>query len=359
MNLGMLRFESPWMALLALLPLALWLLRRQLRLRRAAIGFSSVRNASRLKRSLRQRLLWVPGVLRWLGCGLLLIAMMRPQAGHEQVQEISQGIAIEMVLDRSGSMQLEMDFEGKLRNRLDCAKEVFRRFVFGHGNALKGRGSDLIGMIAFARYADTVCPLTLTHNVIKPFLDTVSLAATQEEDGTAIGDAVALAAARLHTVEDTLSKLNKKEKGAYKIKSKVMILLTDGENNCGRHSVIQGGELARKWGIRLYVIALTSDDVYQTVKTPFGNVSRRAMVPRIDTRELEKIAEETGGFFRSAGDTRALQRVYEEIDSMEQSEVESTRFVDYRELFAPFVLIGFAVLALEQLLACTYFRRLP
>ena len=359
MNVGMLRFESPWMALLALLPLALWLLRRQLRLRHAAVGFSSVRNASRLKRSLRQRLLWIPGALRWLSCALLLIAMMRPQAGHEQVQEISQGIAIEMVLDRSGSMQLEMDFEGKLRNRLDCAKEVFRRFVFGYGSALKGRASDLIGMIAFARYSDTVCPLTLTHNVIKPFLDTVKLADTQAEDGTAIGDAVALAAARLHTVEETLSKQNKKEKGAYKIKSKVMILLTDGENNCGRHSVLQGGELAKKWGIRIYVIALTSDDVYQTVKTPLGNISRRVSAPRLNTSELEKIASDTGGFFRSAGDTRALQRVYEEIDSMEQSEVESTRFVDYRELFVPFVLLGFAALALEQLLVCTYFRRLP
>ncbi len=359
MNLGMLRFESPLMALLALIPLVLWLVRRRMRLRKAAVGFSSVRNVSRLKRSLRQRLLWVPMALRWTGCALLIIALMRPQAGHEQVQEISQGVAIEMVLDRSGSMQLEMDFEGKLRNRLDCAKEVFRRFVFGHGSSLKGRGNDLIGMVAFARYADTVCPLTLTHNVIKPFLDTVKLADTQAEDGTAIGDAVALAAARLHTVEETLAKQNNKETKAYKIKSKVMILLTDGENNCGRRNVLQGGEIAKKWGIRLYVIALTSDDVYQTVKTPFGNVSRRVMAQRIDTRELEKIAEDTGGFFRSAGDTRALQRVYEEIDSMERSEVESTRFVDYKELFAPFVLWGFAILALEQLLCCTYFRRLP
>ncbi len=359
MNVGLLRFESPLMVLLVLIPMVLWLVRIHLHPRKAAVGFSSVRNVSRLRKSLRQQLLWVPMALRWLGCALLLVALMRPQAGHEQVQEISQGVAIEMVLDRSGSMQLEMGFEGKLRSRLDCAKEVFRRFVFGYGNNLKGRNNDLIGMVAFARYADTVCPLTLTHSVIKPFLDTIKLADTPTEDGTAIGDAIALAADRLHTVEETLAKQNSKEAKAYKIKRKVMILLTDGENNCGRRNVLQGGEIAKKWGIRLYVIALTSDDVYQTVKTPLGNISRRVKTQRIDTHELEKIAEDTGGFFRSAGDTRALQRVYEEIDAMERSEVESTRFVDYKELFAPFALLGFAVLALEQLLSCTYFRRLP
>ena len=95
MNFGLLRFESPLMALLALIPLVLWLVRRRMRRRKAAVGFSSVRNVSRLKQSLRQRLLWVPMALRWTGCALLIIALMRPQAGHEQGQEISRALAEE------------------------------------------------------------------------------------------------------------------------------------------------------------------------------------------------------------------------------------------------------------------------
>ena len=353
----MFRLESPWMLLLLALPPLLFLLRR--RARRAAVGFSSVRNARQAGKSMRQRLLWMPSTLRWGAYILLVVALARPQAGRERVQEISQGVAIEMVLDRSGSMRLEMEFEGKLKNRLDSAKEVFRRFVFGYGTSLKGRTNDLVGMVAFARYSDTICPLTLTHSVIKPFLDTVKLANTEDEDGTAIGDAVALAAARLHTVEETLASQTGKDKGAYKIRSKVMILLTDGENNCGRRSVLQGGELAKRWGIRLYVIALGGDEAYETVNTPFGKTSRRVLTRPLDTRDLEKIATDTGGFFRQATDATALQRVYEEIDKMERSEVESMRFVDYRELFVPFALAALAMVALEQLLNATYFRRLP
>ncbi len=345
------------MLLLLALPLLLFLLRR--RAHRAAVGFSSVRNARQSGKSLRQRLLWIPSALRWGAYALLVIALARPQAGRERVQEISQGIAIEMVLDRSGSMQLEQEFEGKLRNRLDSAKEVFSRFVFGYGSQLKGRPNDLVGMVAFARYSDTICPLTLTHSVIKPFLATVKLANTEGEDGTAIGDAIALAAARLHTVEETLSSQTGKAKDTYKIRSKVMILLTDGENNCGRRSVLQGGELAQRWGIRLYVIALGGSEAYQTIDTPFGKTSRRVMTRPIDTRDLEKIAADTGGFFRQATDANALQRVYEEIDKMERSDVESMRFVDYKELFTPFALAALAMIALEQLLNATYFRRLP
>ena len=337
-------------------PLLFLIMRRR---RRAAVGFSSVQNARQAGKSLRQRMLWIPMALRWGAYTLLVIALARPQAGRERVQEISQGVAIEMVLDRSGSMQLELEFEGKLKNRLDSAKEVFRRFVFGYGTKLKGRPNDLIGMVAFARYSDTICPLTLTHSVIKPFLDTVRLADSESEDGTAIGDAIALAAARLHTVEETLASQTGKAKDTYKIRSKVMILLTDGENNCGRRSVLQGGELAQRWGIRLYVIALGGPEAYQTVDTPFGKTSRRVMTRPIDTGDLEKIAADTGGFFRQATDANALQRVYEEIDKMERSNVESMRFVDYKELFMRFALAALALIAIEQLLNATYFRRLP
>ncbi|MBP1582530.1 MAG: VWA domain-containing protein, partial [Victivallales bacterium] len=239
----MFRFESPYTFLLLLIPLAVLAWRKWRKPRQtAALAYSSVTGLQRIGRSLRQRTAWVPTMLHAVAIILLVVALARPQAGRERLEEASQGVAIEMVLDRSGSMQLEMEYEGSMRERLDTAKEMFRRFVFGHGKQLPGRHNDLVGMIAFARHSDTVCPLTLAHGVLRPFLDTVQTAATREEDGTAIGDAIALAAARLHTVEETLAKQTLKGKDTYDIRSKVMILLTDGENNCGRRTVLQAGD---------------------------------------------------------------------------------------------------------------------
>ncbi|MBR0459840.1 MAG: VWA domain-containing protein [Victivallales bacterium] len=354
----MFRFETPFALLLALLPVLHLLWQRWHRARRAAVGFSSTANVRRAGKSWRQRLLWLPGTLRWLAIALLAVALARPQSGREDIREVTQGIAIEMVLDRSGSMGLCLDFEGRMQDRLETAKTIFSRFVFGDGKTLQGRTGDLVGMVAFARYSDTVCPLTLSHSVLKPFLKTVALA-EEDEDGTAIGDAVALAAARLHTVEETLAKQNRKEPASYQIKSKVMILLTDGQNNWGRRTVAQARELAKQWGVRIYVIAFAGGDVYQSVRTPWGIQHRRVYEREMDTTEIRRLAEETGGLYRAAKDARSLQAVYEEIDSLERSEVESTHFVDYSELYAPFALAAFLVLALEQLLVCTILRRLP
>ncbi|MBQ6472500.1 MAG: VWA domain-containing protein [Victivallales bacterium] len=356
----MFRFESPYAFLLLLIPLAVLAWRRWRRVRQtAALTYSSVSGIQRVGRSFRQRTAWAPTALRTISVILLVVALARPQTGRERVEEASQGVAIEMVLDRSGSMQLEMEFEGTMRERLEAAKEVFRRFVFGHGKQLQGRRSDLVGMIAFARHADTVCPLTLAHGVLRPFLDTVQTAATREEDGTAIGDAVALAAARLHTVEETLALQTRKGKDTYDIRSKVMILLTDGENNCGRRTVRQAGELAAQWGIRIYVVLVGGGEAYQVIQTPFGKQRRRVMTQEVDSRDLRHIAETTGGFFRQAQDARTLESVYAEIDQMERSSVETLRFTDYREMYLPFALTAFVLLLLEILLRCTLYRRLP
>lgn len=354
------RFETPWALLVLLIPTALWLWRRRPgRGRRAAVAFSSVANASRAGLSWRQRLLWLPGAVRCLAIAALTLALARPQAGRELVQDVSQGIAIEMVLDRSGSMQAELEYEGRTLNRLDTAKEVFQRFVFGHGKGLPGRPNDLVGMIAFARYADTVCPLTLSHGVLKPFLESVRLVDRQDEDGTAIGDAVALAAARLRTAEETLARQTRKDQDRYQIKSKIIILLTDGENNCGRRSVEEAGELAAEWGIKVYAIGIGGGEAYRVIRTPLGNYRQAIPMPPMDTRPLENLATQTGGLFRLASDAQSLQAVYEEIDRLERSEVESVRYVNYKELYQPFALAGFVLLALAQVLASTWFRRIP
>jgi Ca-activated chloride channel family protein len=214
-------------------------------------------------------------------------------------------------------------------------------------------------MIAFARYADTICPLTLGHEAWGHFLDTVKLVTRRSEDGTAIGDAVALAAARLKTAEETLAQQAGTKERMYQIKSKVIILLTDGENNCGDRSVEDAAELAAKWGIRIYAVGITGDTSVQVMKNVFGTFRIPGMGAQVDERGMNLLAERTGGFFRTADDARALKAVYEEIDELERSEIESVRFVDYRELFGPFALSALCVLALEVLLSGTLFRRIP
>ena len=189
---------------LLLIPLLFYLRSRQRG--EGALRFSSVAGARRAGRSLRRQLLGVPLFLRVAALVLIAIALARPQMGTERVRDVSRGIAIEMVLDRSSSMSQELRYRGERVTRLDAAKRVFGEFVRGDGNDLSGRPSDLIGTIAFARYADTICPLTLAHGALSGFLPAVKLVQQRAEDGTAIGDAVALAAARLQTAEDTIAR---------------------------------------------------------------------------------------------------------------------------------------------------------
>jgi len=249
------RFESPWAFLLLLLiPFIIWL--RFFRPGHTAIRFSTISIAAKAGKSARQRFLWLPDFLRFIALVLFIAALARPQSGLEQVREINKGIAIEMVLDRSGSMGAELEYRGGLMTRLDAVKKVFEEFVMGSAQGLEGRPNDLIGMIIFARYPDTICPLTLAHGALPEFLKSVNLVQEKEEDGTAIGDALALAAARLETAEKSL-KGQKGTANVYKIKSKVVVLLSDGENNYGKRTPIEAAELAANGGSR-YIRSLSS-----------------------------------------------------------------------------------------------------
>lgn len=352
------RFESPWTLLLLVLIPALGWLRARRAGSPATLRFSWTGHAVLSGRSLRQRLGFVPSLLRVLALVLLVIALARPQQGLEQVREVNQGIAIEMVLDRSSSMGQEMEFEGATLNRLDVVKNVFERFVQGDGGKLRGRPSDLVGMVSFARYAETVCPLTLAHDALPRFLETVRLARPRtEEDGTSIGDAVALAAARLKTVEKTLEKQAPDRADRYEIKSKVIILLTDGDQTSGKREPLEGAKIAEQWGIRIYAIAVGGSG-YATVNTFLGP-QRIPVGSNVDFNTLEQIAESTGGRAYKAEDAAALQRVYAEIDELEESEIESVRYVDYRELYLPWALAAFVLVGLELVLSQTVYRRVP
>lgn len=351
------RFESPWVfLLLAVIPLLMWSTYR--RSSKGTIIFSSVAEVKTAGRSVRQSFLGLPGMIRVLALLCLITALARPQTGMDQVREVNNGIAIEMVIDRSGSMGAEMKYGGSVTNRLDVVKQAFSDFVLGDGEDLAGRRNDLVGMIAFARYPDTICPLTLAHGAFPAFMESIQLVKTREEDGTAIGDAIALAAARLKKADETIEKQRGKGKETYHIKSKVIILLSDGENNQGRRSPLEAAEIAAEWGIRVYAIAIGGNETVTSIKTPFG-VYNMPVRPRVDTRELKAVAEKTGGFFRQAEDARALKDIYEEIDKMERTEIESVRYVDYKEMFHWPLLSGLFLIVLEVLLTSTLFRKIP
>jgi Ca-activated chloride channel family protein len=357
-------FATPWAFLLLLiLPIIIYryFSRSILRVRTGKIQFSSTRQAGMAGVSLRQRLIHLPFLLRILVLVLLIIGLARPQEGVEKIFDISKGVAIEVVVDRSSSMSAEMKFDGERLNRLEVAKKVFLEFVQGNKGDLRGRPNDLIGLITFARYADTACPLTLAHGPLSEFIEPVQLVKRRAEDGTAIGDAIALAAARLQTAEEIIKKQGLStgaDEPSYEIKSKIIILLTDGEQTAGKRTPLQAAELAKEWGIKIYAIGIGGRDAMMQIKTLFGT----QLIPTgngVDQQTLKKLAETTGGIFRMAENGDALRSIYKEIDELEKSEIESIRYVDYREQFSPFVLLALALFTVEVFLRCTLLRRLP
>lgn len=353
------RFESPWaFLLLLLLPALEWWCRRMGQ--RPAVRFSWTGDVVRAGESWRQRAFPVVTMLRLVALGLLVVALARPQQGLERVREVNQGIAIEMVVDRSPSMAAEMRFQGAQMNRLEVVKRVFQSFVLGDGSGLKGRSNDLVGMIAFARYAETVCPLTLAHEALPQFLETVRLAQPRsDEDGTAIGDAVALAAARLHTAEETLARQAQDRTDRFEIKSKVMILLTDGMQTAGKRDPKEAASLAKDWGIKIYTIAVGETGEARQSNSMLGRLFQMGQGPGMDTETLKAMAETTGGQFFEARDGGSLASIYRDIDRLERSGIEAMRYMDYREWFLPFALAGLLLLVTEAVLLSTLFRRIP
>jgi len=357
-------FTTPWAFLLLLvLPIIIfrYFSRSPLGKRTGNILFPTTLHASGAGTSLRKKLLHLPFILRLLALVFLIFALARPLEGMEKIYDINKGVAIEVVIDRSSSMKAEMDFAGKTMNRLEVAKQVFLEFVKGNSGSLAGRPNDLIGLITFARYADTACPLTLAHDALASFVDPIKLVNRKPEDGTAIGDALALAAARLQKAEQTLLQQNlaaDTQESSYEIKSKIIILLTDGEQTAGNRTPQEAAELAKKWGIKIYAIGIGAEESLLNIPTLFGTrIMQRGR--GVDKQTLSLLAETTSGLFRMAEDGDALRAVYEEIDTLEKSEIESIRYVDYKEKFTLFALAGLILLTLETILRTTWFRRIP
>jgi Ca-activated chloride channel family protein len=363
------RFDSPWVFIIVFLaPVWVWL---SLRKPPGRLRLPTLDASVHAGRTWRNRLIYLPLTLRIAAVFLLVLALGRPQQGAQIVRDVSKGMAIEIVVDRSGSMGEEIAVPGSFAKRLDVVKEVCQGFVFGNGRDLRGRQDDLIGIISFARYAETTCPLTLSHEIVGDFMERIQAASRKEDDGTAIGDALALAAARLKNAEESLSRIDPQRKtapegtpehspgGAYSIKNKIIILLTDGHNNAGKRTPEQGAALAAGWGVRVYALGIGGAQSSLSIRTPFGEDRSSTGETGVDQEILERIASDTGGRFWLADSAEKLRQVYAEIDRLETSEITAPRFSQYSEKFTAFVVAALAAIFLELLLANTLLRRIP
>lgn len=298
-----------------------------------SVSFSSTSFFRELRPTLRQRLNWIPPCLYLASLCLLIVALAGPREGREQTITDTEGIAIELLVDRSSSMQA-MDFKigGTDVDRLTAIKDVAGRFVLGDGKELTGRRSDLVGLIAFAGKADGVTPPTLDHSfMISQLLDT-QIVSRRSEDGTAIGDAIGLAVEKLAALGKSQDK---------SVKSRIAILLTDGENTAGDLDPMQAADLAKTMEIKVYTIGVgTRGRAKFPVRDMLGRQAYRMTDVNIDEESLQKIAETTGGKYFRATSTTSLGEIYAEIDRLEKSKVEERRFTDYRELAVQPVRIG-------------------
>jgi Ca-activated chloride channel family protein len=353
---------SPYtLLLLAALPvLAYAMLGRR---RSASIRFPAAVQVRGCPASLRLRLRPLLPILRLACLALLIAALARPRGATVMSEISTEGVAIEVVVDRSGSMRTEMDYFGQKLNRLEAVKKVLSDFIKGDGKGFSGRSADLMGMISFARYADTVCPLVHSHGVLLSFLEKTGIVKLKSEDGTAIGDAIALAAARLKNAEAELEKTRRDlglegDDGGFRIISKVILLLTDGRNNAGEHSPMEAAKLAEEWGIRIYAVGIGSEGAFRTVQTMLGSF-KMPVYDDVDEGLLTRISETTGGFYAKATDAKSLEKIVKRIDELEKTTVKSIRYAEYSENFRYLALPALAVLVLEMLAGCTVFRKIP
>ncbi len=323
---GEFRFAAPLvLAALVLVPLLIaWAVVRQRR-RASTLLFPGVALAREAAGRRSRGAGAILHVLRLLCLSLLVVAMARPQFGRVERQTYSEGIDIMLVLDVSLSMQAN-DF---YPNRLERAKEVMKEFI-------GERVGDRMGLVIFGTEAASLVPLTLDHGVLRGFVDRVNFRIV-DGNSTAIGMGLSTA---LSKVRDS------------KAKSKVVILLTDGENNAGRIAPLVAAEAAKALGIRVYTIGVGSDARGVDV---FG----MQVEPGIDEETLTKIAEITGGLYFRATDNDKLARIFQQIDKLEKTRVESTQFDNFNEL-APYV-SAFALLLLgvELLLRNTRYLKIP
>lgn len=315
---------------LLLIPMIAWYIWKQKKAG-ASIQFSSDMGFAKIPKSPKYYLRHSVFALVILSMAMLIVALARPQSSNSWQNVTTEGIDIVIALDISSSM-LAMDFQP---NRLEAAKSVATQFI-------SGRPNDKIGLVVFSGESFTQCPLTTDHaTVINLFKNIES---GMIEDGTAIGNGLATAVSRL------------KESTAI---SKVVILLTDGENNRGEIAPVTAAELAKTFGIRVYTVGVgTIGTAPYPLQTPFG-VQIRDVEVKIDEVTLGKIAQTTDGKYFRATNNNKLAEIYQEIDKLEKSKIDVKEFSKREEEYLRYALAGALLLLLSMFLKTTFFRSIP
>ena len=321
----------PWLLLLLLLIPVLAVLKGR-RGPSASVLFSSLHILNRLGKSVRSRAGGLRSAMLYLTFTLLVVALARPQKVRSSIMRTESGVELIVAIDVSRSMQAEDFFIGGRKvNRLQAAKKVTREFI-------RGRESDRIGLVAFAGQPYLVSPLTLDHDWVESNMSQVQIGTV--EDGTAIGSAVGAAAKRLDKRES---------------KSKVIVLLTDGANNSGSLQPETAAKLAKTLGIRIYTIAVGTYGEH-IIPTPYGP---QTLVQEYDEETLQAMATISDGAYFRAQDTDSLEKIFENIDQLEKTELSTQVMQEVAEQFHWFAATALVFGLLSMISDETFARRLP
>lgn len=323
-------FASPlWLLALLAVPLLAWRMWRA-RGPEPGLRYSVAGDAAALETTGWARWRWLPNALLLAALALGILGAARPQERDASVERSTEGIDIVLALDVSTSMTAE-DF---VPNRFEAAKAVAAEFV-------RGRESDRIGLVVFAAQAYTQAPLTIDYPFLLTMLQEVRMGLI--EDGTAIGTAIATATSRLRDSD---------------AESKVVILLTDGQNNRGQVDPQTAAEAAAALGVKVYAIGVGRDGGTVRGRLPFGG-SRLRPATEVDEAALQAVAETTGGRYFRATDAQALRQIYESISELERTEIEETVLLDVEELYPWLLWPALGCLVLSIALSTTRLREVP
>jgi len=330
-------FAHPWLlSLLLLLPVMAWL--KGKRGLPPAFVYSSVQLVRGMQNISRSRAGGFLGSLRWLALALFIVALAQPRLATSTTEVKASGVDIVAALDMSGSMISE-DFvvNGERVSRFDMARSVLKGFI-------DKRPNDRIGLVLFAAQAYIATPLTLDHDYLQTDLDRLEIGAI-DQNSTAIGDGLGTAVNRLRDL---------------KSKSKIVILMTDGQNNSGKLDPMLAAEAAAALKVKVYTVGIgMRGQAPMPTHDMFGRKTYQWVPVDVDEDTLQKIADKTGGKYYRADNAERFQSIYAEIDKLEKSEASVKKYTQFKELFPWVAAAGLAVLLIELVLAQTAFRRLP
>lgn len=304
-----------------------------------AYKFSSIKLFNNTTKSLRVRTRFIPPLLLNIAFILLVFAA----AGFEKIigfdEDNKQGYALQLVIDRSSSMSIDA---GDGQTRYFHAKNTAKSFVLGDKElGLEGRKNDLVGLVSYAGYPETVYPLSLNHKLFEDTVDLLQIATSRtDEDGTNIGDSLQTAIARLVLLDSIQD---------YEVKGKFVILLTDGANNRGKVSPAEAAQYAAESGIKVYTVNFYTGNISIFEASEYANA----------TKTLEEIAKITGGKYFLADSPDTLNNVYKEIDKMEKSVFQDKSLHKSKPLYKYFLIPALICLFLYGALITTFYRRLP